>query len=84
MDPKYVYSVMDCYNNTNIIAIYEEKGAAIECAKKAFRDDSTSPPSEKTYQVNRIELNCLSYPSETFDCVWFIDQDGGEDAGEGP
>jgi len=59
------------------LLIYEEKGAAIECAKKAFRDDPTSPPNEKMYQVNRIELNCLSYPSKRFDAVWGIDKDGG-------
>ncbi len=70
MNNKVVYSVLNIYDNANIIGIYEEQDAAIECAKKAYRDDSFSPVTDKVYQVNRIELNCVSLPSEHFDVVW--------------
>lgn len=76
MDVKFVYSVIDGYNNTNIIGIYEDQAVAIECAKKAFREDTSTPPTDKLYQVNRIKLNCLSYPSEHFDGVWSTDVSG--------
>jgi hypothetical protein len=59
---KFVYSVMEPMNNTNVVGIYEQLDDAIQAAK-LFVDKAL----EGVVCVNRIALNEISYCGSDFD-----------------
>lgn len=66
---KYIYQIMDGNDNCNTIGLFDNKDLAIKEARKFY------PRSVgKEVQVNRIELNELTFCSESFDVVWEMDE----------
>lgn len=63
--PKYIYQIIETENNGNTVGLYETKEAAIKDAK-LFLPKSIG----KKVQVNAVELNKMTFCSETVHAVW--------------